>query len=285
MGDMKPLAFDHLIDMALREDLGETGDVTAEAIFSRENEELSLISKGTGILAGSELFRRVFEKVDPAVEVEFLLQDGDPLEKGDRVASVRGRAVSLLTAERTAINFLAFLSGIATAANRYVRSLGREGKTRILDTRKTLPGYRELSKYAVRIGGATNHRMGLYDMVLIKDNHIDLCGSLTEAVRRVRAKWEEKYRVEVECRTLDEVREAVDAGVDVVMLDNMSTREMKQAVRITSGRVETEVSGNVDMGKIKEIRTIGPDYISVGEITHSAGSFDFSLKRAEGART
>jgi nicotinate-nucleotide pyrophosphorylase (carboxylating) len=267
-----------LIDLALAEDLGAGGDVTSQAVFVDETVDAVLVSKDTGVLAGIEVFRRVFEKVDSNIMIEFLRSDGDALASGDTVAHVRGKTISVLSAERTAINFLAFLSGIATETSKFVSEASAGGRAVILDTRKTLPGYRELSKYAVRVGGGRNHRMGLHDMVMLKDNHIDRCGSISSAVHRVREKWGSMYRVEVECRTAVEVGEALDSGVDVIMLDNMDFDQMKSAVRLCDGRSETEASGNMELDRIRAVSSIVVDYISVGKLTHTVRAFDFSLK-------
>ncbi|MFP4563683.1 MAG: carboxylating nicotinate-nucleotide diphosphorylase [Spirochaetia bacterium] len=274
---------DELIAMALEEDLDGTGDVTSRAIFGVEEGKAVLISKARGVLAGTDPFVRVFSTVDPSIRVSLFKNDGDFLEPGARVAEMSGKILSLLTAERTALNFLSYLSGIATKTRKMVAAAS-EGTT-ILDTRKTLPGYRMLAKYAVRIGGGKNHRMGLYDMVLIKDNHIDAVGSITEAVRRIREKWGDTYRIEVECRGLDEVREALELEVDVVMLDNMNpgTAAEAEALRrgmgkeTDKGKVLFEVSGNMDEEKIKRFSPGGVDYISIGGLTHSVKAFDFSL--------
>lgn len=277
--DLSSMNIEELISMALEEDLDESGDITSKAIFRDEIGKAVLTSKGVGVLAGTETFLRVFDKIDPAVRVEFLKKEGDSLEAGTRVAEIRGKIVSLLTAERTALNFISYLSGIATRTRRLVEAVSAE--TTILDTRKTLPGYRKLAKYAVKLGGGSNHRMGLYDMVLIKDNHIDAAGSITEAVRRVRSSWNNTYRIEVECRTLREVREALDLEVDVIMLDNMTpeTAARAAALRKEAGKasVSFEVSGNMDEKKIRDYTKIGVDYISVGSLTHSVEAFDFSM--------
>ncbi len=275
---LDPAAYRELIRRALKEDLGDDGDVTTAAIFADEIGSARLTSKGTGVLAGIDLFAEVFREIDPGTVVEPKLGDGDELEPGDIVALARGSAASLLAAERVALNFVSFLSGIATAARRYARAAGQAGATKIIDTRKTLPGYRELSKYAVKTGGGENHRMGLYDMVLIKDNHIDLAGSVTTAVRRVRSKWAGRFRIEVECRTLKEVAEALDARVDIVMLDNMPRREIARALKLIGGRAKVEVSGNADLSTVKRLAGKAIDFISVGRLTHSVESFDFSLK-------
>ena len=271
-----------LVALALEEDLGDRGDVTSSALFSDEKSQAVLLSKDSGILAGAEVFRYVFHQVDKETTVEFAFSDGDGLSPGDCVAQIRGKILSILTAERTALNFISFLSGIATLAAGYVRESSRAGKTVVLDTRKTLPGYRRLSKYAVKTGGAANHRMGLYDMVLLKDNHIDFAGSITEAVKRVRARWSETLRVEVECRTLEEVSEAIECGVDVVMLDNMDDDTMITAVDTRNNaagrRPELEASGNIGLSRIAAVSATGVDFVSVGGMTHSVSSFDFSLK-------
>ena len=274
--------FRHLVRLALDEDLAELGDVTTSAVFSTEMGTLTLLSKDTGVLAGGPMFDLVFREIDTGTAIEWLRRDGDPLVPGDRVATVTGKTASLLTAERTALNFLSFLSGIATITHRYVDAARAGGKAAVLDTRKTLPGYRELSKYAVRAGGGTNHRMGLYDMVMLKDNHVDMCGSITEAMRRVRERWGDRFRIEVECRTPDDVNEAVSAGADVVMLDNMDSETIASVVGTPHGAVKLEVSGNVNLDTIGALSATGVDLISVGKITHSAPAFDFSLKYAAG---
>ena len=215
MGPMSPDDYLPLVQLALREDLGDRGDITTGAIFAGEISRATLLSKDSGVLAGAEVFRAVFEEVDGELSTKFNYSDGDYLKPGDTVASLNGRVASILTGERVAINFLSFLSGIATSARRFVDAATAGGRAVILDTRKTLPGYRNLSKYAVRAGGARNHRNGLYDMVLIKDNHIDFAGSITRAVERVRSKWADEFKIEVECRTLDDVREALACGVEM----------------------------------------------------------------------
>ena len=275
-------AFGHLVRLALQEDLAELGDVTTNAVFDAETGALTLLSKDSGVLAGSGMFDLVFREVDENTTVEWLCREGDSLAPGNKVATVTGRSASLLTAERTALNFLSFLSGIATITRRYVEAARAGGRAAVLDTRKTLPGYRQLSKYAVRVGGGINHRMGLHDMVMLKDNHIDLCGSITEAVRRVRERWGDRFRIEVECRSPDDVDEAVAAGADVVMLDNMDGETIASVVEAPHGAVKLEVSGNVNLETIGALSAAGVDLISVGKITHSAPAFDFSLKYEAG---
>jgi nicotinate-nucleotide pyrophosphorylase (carboxylating) len=261
--------------MALDEDLGAEGDVTSIAIFADERRRCSLVSKDTGVLAGSAVFARVFALVDPASRVAFLLDDGASLAPGQAVARIEGRATGVLSAERVALNFVSFLSGIATQAREFVEAAG--GRVTILDTRKTLPGFRDLSKYAVRVGGARNHRSGLHDMVLIKDNHIDMAGSIELAVARVRHRWGRRFRVEVECRSEEEVRQAVDAGADIVMLDNMAREEMERSLRLRRGAVQFEISGNMTLERVRDLSGLGADSISVGSLTHSVRRFDFSL--------
>ena len=235
-----------LIDLALREDLGEPGDITSLAVVPDEMRSAILWSKDNGVLAGEEVFEAVFKAIDPEVGVRFDAHDGAKLTKGMRVAEVQGRALSLLSAERTAINFIAFLSGIATATRDLVDIARGSGRAVILDTRKTLPGWRALSKYAVTVGGGRNHRQGLYDMVLIKDNHVDTAGSVGEAVARVRARWGSRFPVEVECRTTKEVEDALAAGVKMILLDNMAPAQMREEVRRVDGRASVEASGQYD---------------------------------------
>ena len=252
-------------------------DVTTGAIFSNEMGRAIVFAKSKGILSGSAPFRRVFEMIDPELRVEFLIDDSQPYSRGDVVAVVEGKLGSILMGERTALNFLGHLSGIATATNNFVKAAGKGG-LKILDTRKTIPCLRILEKRAVTHGGGENHRMGLYDMVLIKDNHIDAAGSISEAVKRVRARWGERYKIEVETRNLDEVKDALELKVDRIMLDNMSRRMVKRAVKLIAGRAEVEVSGNMTVGKVRRIRKLPINYISAGSITNAAGHADFSLE-------
>ncbi|WP_319561294.1 carboxylating nicotinate-nucleotide diphosphorylase [Marispirochaeta sp.] len=276
---MKQTSFEVLLELAINEDLAEEGDVTSKAIFGNDVVTARLHSKDSGILAGKEYFAKVFARIDPSTELTFFFADGDAIQPGDIVAEVRGKTISILTAERIALNFLGYLSGIATVTRSFARL--QQGKTRILDTRKTLPGYRELAKYAVTRGGGTNHRMGLYDMVMIKDNHIDAAGSIQRAVSLVKERWGNRYRIEVECRNAEEVREALDAGADIIMLDNMGPGAAAECLKTGSGNVAFEASGDMSLEKIGEYMEIGLDYISVGKLTHSVKNFDFSLKIAE----
>jgi nicotinate-nucleotide pyrophosphorylase (carboxylating) len=267
-----------ILQLALHEDLGDQGDVTTLAVSPDGHSEAALWSKDSGVLAGEEVFAAVFRAIDPTTSVVFELHDGALLEKGQRVATVSGRTVSVLSGERTALNFISFLSGIATATRAVVDHARSTGHAVILDTRKTLPGWRALSKYAVTVGGGRNHRMGLFDMVLIKDNHVDSAGSVTEAVRRVRTRWGKQFSIEVECRTSAEVNDALAAGVDMIMLDNMQADEIKAEVKRVGGRAKVEASGNMTFERIPGVSAAGVDFISVGAVTHSVRSFDFSLK-------
>ncbi|HOP65251.1 MAG TPA: carboxylating nicotinate-nucleotide diphosphorylase [Spirochaetota bacterium] len=273
------LNLDRLIEMAFNEDLLDTGDVTSEAIFSDEIYSFKLVAKEDGVLCGISVFSGVMNIVDSTIKITEHFKDRDSISKGDIIADISGPVISILKAERTALNFLSHLSAIATKTSRFVDAAG--GKVRILDTRKTIPGYRELQKYAVRCGGGENHRMGLHDMVMIKDNHTDAAGGITNAVKRIREKWGNRFSVEVETRNIKEVEEALEAGADRIMLDNMSNEEMKEAVDFIAGRAETEASGNMTLERIKGVAETGVDYISFGELTNSIKAFDFSLKEVK----
>jgi nicotinate-nucleotide pyrophosphorylase (carboxylating) len=266
-----------LIENALREDFSTVGDVTTDSIFKDETGRFYLQAKQEGVLCGKEIFIRVFRTVDKSIEITFYYSDGDKLTKGDRIASVEGSIKSILKSERVALNFLSHLSGISTKTAQYVSQI--RGRAVILDTRKTIPGLRALQKYAVLCGGGKNHRMGLYDMVMIKDNHIDGAGGISRAVKKVRENLKEEISIEVEVRNLQEVREAIECNVDYIMLDNMSLEEMRKAVKLIGGKAKVEASGNVTLNRIEEVSETGVDYISVGELTHSVKAFDFSLKK------
>jgi nicotinate-nucleotide pyrophosphorylase (carboxylating) len=265
-----------LIEMALYEDLLDTGDITSEAIFKDEMYTYKLMAKESGILCGIDIFIEVMKQVDERIAIKNYFTDRDTINRGDIIADVSGPVVSVLKGERTALNFISHLSAISTKTSLFVKRA--EGKVIILDTRKTLPGYRELEKYAVNCGGGENHRMGLYDMIMIKDNHSDAAGGITQAVERVKARWGDKYKIEVETRNMDEVKEALNCGIDRIMLDNMSDADMEEAVEYIAGRAETEASGNMNLQRIKNTSLTGVDYISFGELTNSVKAFDFSLK-------
>jgi nicotinate-nucleotide pyrophosphorylase (carboxylating) len=275
-------SFDMLLSLARLEDLSLRGDATSEAIFSDEQMSAVLIAKDNGVLSGADFFREVFNRIDSSIAVELKKVDGDKLLEGDVVAEVRGPARTVLSAERIAVNFLSYLSGIATKSAAFSQEAARYGKNVILDTRKTLPGYRALAKYAVRTGGAQNHRQGLYDMVMIKDNHIDAAGSIAKAVQKVREKWADSLDIEVECRTAEEVKEAARQNVTMIMLDNMSPDQIQKILAETKRTAKFEISGNMTMAKLKDYAGLGADYISVGTLTHSVEVFDFSLIVPEG---
>jgi nicotinate-nucleotide pyrophosphorylase (carboxylating) len=267
---------DKLIELALEEDLQDAGDITSESIFSDEQHTFLLISKDTGILCGIGIFEKVMKKTDRLTSVIMKFSDGNRIGKGDLIAEVSGRVTSVLKAERVALNFLSLLSAVATKTSEFVKEAN--GRVIILDTRKTIPGFRFLQKYAVRCGGGSNHRMGLYDMVMIKDNHIDAAGGISAAVKKVRQKWGNKYKIEVETRNLDEVKEALACGADRIMLDNMGDEETAMAILLTGKTCETEASGNMNLQRIKQVASTGVGFISAGEITSSIRAFDFSLK-------
>ncbi len=275
---MDKKAYMPLVRRALAEDLGANGDVTSRSIFSKKQRAVFvLLAKDDGVLCGLEPFTAVFRTLHRSNRVECYFKDGARVHKGDIVARVRGRLLDILTGERTALNLISHLSGVASRTAEFVAISG--GKPIVLDTRKTLPGLRVLQKYAVATGGGQNHRMGLFDMVLIKDNHVDAAGGITEAVRRVQARWGRRFKIEVETRTLTEVRQALDAGVERIMLDNMSNELMKEAVAIIGGQAETEASGNMTAERLKSLGETGVDFVSFGELTHSVRVFDFSLKQ------
>jgi nicotinate-nucleotide pyrophosphorylase (carboxylating) len=263
------------IHRALAEDIGN-GDATTEAIVPLEARMRGhIVAKQTGVVAGLDVAAGVYHTLDPEVSFTPQVEEGASVQPGQVLALVEGRARSLLTAERTALNFLGRMSGIATLTARFVEAV-KGTKAKILDTRKTAPGLRLVDKWAVRRGGGENHRIGLFDQILIKDNHIDFAGSLAEAVRRARAAGT-GLEIEVEARTLDDVREALRLGVSKILLDNMSPETMAEAVRLTQGRAALEASGNVTLETVRRIAETGVDYISIGALTHSAKVFDLSF--------
>jgi nicotinate-nucleotide pyrophosphorylase (carboxylating) len=271
------LQADHLILEALKEDISSE-DVTTNAIMREAvNGTVDLICKQEGVVAGLPVFKRVFELLDPNTNVEFYCKDGDKVSNGQKMGSVTGDMRVLLSGERVALNYLQRMSGIATYT-RQVADLFENTDTKLLDTRKTTPNMRIFEKYAVKTGGGHNHRYNLSDGVMIKDNHIGAAGSITKAVKMAKDYAPFVRKVEVEVENLDMVREAVDAGADIIMLDNMSVEEMKEAIVIIDGRAETEVSGNVTKENIKRLTNLGVDYISSGALTHSAPIMDISLK-------
>ena len=267
------------ISNALREDIGP-GDLTTEALIQPDIEgKAELIAKEPLILAGIEVAREVFHQVNQDINFLGRHPDGEDLSSSTVIATISGPLRSLLTAERVALNLLQRLSGIATLTRQYVN--GIEGtKARIVDTRKTTPGLRALEKYAVRIGGGKNHRFGLFDGILIKDNHIAAVGSLTEAVKKAREKAPHTLKIEVETENLDQVREAVSAGAEIIMLDNMDIETMKEAVKLINGKALIEASGGINLNNVRQVAETGVDLISVGAITHSARSMDISMEIA-----
>lgn len=274
-GYLSPI--DKIIDSALEEDLGP-GDITTEALVDLSVKgEARLIAKEEIILAGIEVFSRVFSRLDPEIVVETKYRDGEAVSNGEDIGIVKGSMRGILSGERTALNFLQRLSGIATLTRKYVERTD-SSKVRVIDTRKTTPGLRILEKYAVRRGGGFNHRFGLFDGILIKDNHIAVAGSIAKALARIKGRVPHTLRIEVEMEDIRGVEEAIGAGADAILLDNMSLKEMREAVSIAGGRVLVEASGGITLESIEEVSKTGIDLISVGAITRSARSVDISLE-------
>lgn len=271
------LQVDHLITEALREDISSEDVTTNSVMKDAMDGEVDLICKQDGIIAGLEVFERVFQLLDSNVRVELFCQDGDKVTNGQLMGKVRGDIRVLLSGERVALNYLQRMSGIATYTHG-VAALLEGSNTKLLDTRKTTPNMRIFEKYAVRVGGGYNHRYNLSDGVLLKDNHIGAAGSVSKAVQMAKEYAPFVRKIEVEVENLDMVKEAVEAGADIIMLDNMSTEDMKKAVEVIAGRAETECSGNVTKENISRLTEIGVDYISSGALTHSAPILDISLK-------
>ncbi len=266
-----------LIGLALAEDIG-SGDVTTRAVFDKEQESgARIISKESGIFCGGEIVSFVYRHIDPQVKVKINISDGAQIKRNDIAVELSGKTVSLLEGERTSLNFLQRMCGIATFSNETAKLLSGT-KIKILDTRKTLPGFRLLDKYSVKTGGGENHRMGLYDMVLIKDNHIKAAGGITEAVSKIKQAYGNKYKIEVEASNLNEVKEALENKADIIMLDNMSTSVMAECISIINKKALIEVSGNVDAKRISELKKLNIDFISMGALTHSVMAFDLSMK-------
>jgi nicotinate-nucleotide pyrophosphorylase (carboxylating) len=267
---------EHLIDLALEEDAG-LGDVTSRAIFPAAHRSRGAIdAKQDLVLCGGEIAARVFAKVDPALKTKLLAHDGERVKKGAIVLRVEGPTAAMLTAERTALNFLQRLSGIATQARRYADAVAGTG-VRVVDTRKTTPAWRALEKYAVRTGGCFNHRSSLGEHVLIKDNHIAAAGSLTRAVELCRSAAPHGAKIEVEAKTLAEVKEALRARAEIILLDNMTPEQVRAAVKEIAGRALVEISGGVKFGTLRDYAQPGVDVISIGALTHSAIAADLSL--------
>jgi len=271
------VTLDNLIDQALSEDIGD-GDITTSSILEKPLEVTAhLVGQESIIVAGLDIFRRVYERLDPVLQVNKLYEDGDRINRDDIIAEVNGDVSSILQGERVALNFIQRLSGIATMTREFVSKVEPYSVT-ILDTRKTTPGLRMLEKYAVEMGGGKNHRLGLFDAILIKDNHINAVGSIKNAVRKVKAHLPSGFTIEVEVKNLVEVKEALNCGVNTIMLDNMSVEEMQEAVALINKRALVEASGGVKLETVEGIARTGVDYISVGALTHSVRAVDMSLK-------
>ncbi len=277
MRELMNLNVDNLILQALREDI-TSEDITTNSVMPEyQLGEVDLICKQDGVLAGLEIFKRVFELLDDKTEFDMQAKDGDKVTNGQLIGKIRGDIRVLLEGERTALNYLQRMSGIATYTNS-IAVLFEGSKTKLLDTRKTTPNMRVFEKYAVKVGGGYNHRFNLSDGILLKDNHIGAAGGVKEAVRMAQEYAPFVRKIEVECENLDMVREAVEAGADIIMLDNMDKETMKEAIRIIDGRAKTECSGNVTKENVANLINIGVDYISSGALTHSAPIMDLSLK-------
>ena len=273
--------FDAFLETALREDIGDGDHSSLACIPASSKGVVRLLVKDDGIIAGMEIARRIFNRIDPELKFDPLVMDGDRVRNGDIAFIIDGSVLSILKSERLILNVMQRMSGIATLTRAYVRKL--EGlKTRILDTRKTVPGMRILDKEAVRIGGGMNHRMGLYDMIMLKDNHIDFAGGIAKAIARIHEYLDRKgkdLKIEIEARSLHDVREILDAGgVDRIMLDNFSIPNTRRAVELINGRYETESSGRITLNNIREYAECGVDFISIGALTHQVPSLDLSLK-------
>lgn len=272
---------DKLIDLSFAEDIGDGDHTTLCCIPEDAMGKSHLLIKEDGILAGVEVAKKVFARFDDTMKVEVLIQDGAHVKKGDIAMVVTGKVRSLLQTERLMLNIMQRMSGIATMTNKYVEKL-RGTNTHVLDTRKTTPGMRMLEKQAVKIGGGMNHRIGLFDMILIKDNHVDFAGGITNAIDRCHKYLEEKglkLKIEIEVRNFDELQQVIDhGGVDRIMLDNFSVADTKKAVQIIAGRFETESSGGITFDTIRQYAECGVDFISVGALTHSVKGLDMSFK-------
>ncbi len=266
-----------LFDLAYAEDIGD-GDITTNNLIPfGEIRKATLVAKESGVIAGLPVAEMVFRKFDENLKWDEKLPDGSKVEPGDVIVEFTANYRALLTGERKALNFLQRLSGIATYANKCMKEI--EGQNvEILDTRKTLPGYRHLDKYAVRMGGGSNHRFGLYDMVMIKDNHILIAGGIKPAVEAIRKKIPKSIKIEVETTTIEQVQEALDADVDIIMLDNMSAKLMKECVSLVNRRAKVEASGNMTIKRIHKVAATGVDYISIGALTHSVKALDISQR-------
>jgi len=266
-----------LIDIALRDDVGE-GDITTENIVPSEiRRKAKMVAKADGVVAGLPIAEMVFRKLDANLIWKEKIEEGAHVKSGDVLVEFEGTYRALLTGERTALNFLQRLSGIATMSAKYADAI-KDFHTVILDTRKTLPGFNKLDKYAVKKGGARNHRQGLHDMAMIKDNHIEVAGGITAAVKALRSSLDHSIKIEVETTTLAQVQEAIDAKVDIIMLDNMDIETMRKGVELIAGRAKIEASGNMTLERLRDVAATGVDYISIGALTHSVTALDISQR-------
>lgn len=277
MNELEIQAAKTLIELALKEDVG-TGDITTDNIIPAETRrKAKMIAKANGVVAGLQVAEMVFKSLDPEMKWSVITPEGSKVKKGDVLVEFEGTYRALLTGERTALNFLQRLSGIATMSSLYAEEV-KDFKTVILDTRKTLPGFRMLDKYAVKTGGASNHRIGLYDMAMIKDNHIEVAGGITKAIEAVRKNISSDLKIEVETTSLEQVQEAIDSKADIIMLDNMDLETMRKSVELIAGRAKVEASGNMTIERLKEVAATGVDYISIGALTHSVNALDISQR-------
>lgn len=270
----------HFLEQAIKEDIGPGDHSSLSVVDKTATGTAKLVMKESGVLAGVEAAQQVYKLIDDTLQVNFLVKDGEPVKMGDVVMEIKGKVVSILSAERLALNILQRMSGIATKTN-HLSKLIQGTEARILDTRKTTPNFRMFEKWAVYLGGGTNHRFALYDMIMLKDNHNDYAGGITLALAKAKdylKKHNLDLKIEVETRTIDEVQEALNAGADIIMLDNMSIQEMKDSVKLINKTCWVEASGGITEQNILEIAQTGVDYISVGALTHSYKSLDMSIK-------
>jgi len=272
---MKSKKYVSIIKKALKEDI-KTGDLTSLSIFNDTDMcQAQLIAKQDGIIAGIKVFKKTFKLIDKNIKVKLLFKDGQQCKNRDVIAEISGAVIGVLSAERVALNLLQRMSGIASLTHRFVKLC--DNRCRVLDTRKTAPNLRVLDKWAVKLGGGSNHRVGLYDMALIKENHIKAAGGISPAVNKVLAYDQHRHKIEVEVTNLDELKQALTCDIDRIMLDNMDNQSMSQAVKLTAGKIDLEASGNVNLDTIEAISKTGVDYISIGALTHSVKAMDYSL--------
>lgn len=266
-----------LIRIALKEDIGKGDSTTCWTVPKNKVAKGIILAKEDGVLCGIDIAKMVFSEIDPRIKFEKRKEDGEKFKKGDILANIKGNAHSLLKGERTALNFLQRLSGIATLTRKFVEKV-KNYKAEILDTRKTTPGFRILEKYAVRKGGAKNHRMGLYDMVLVKDNHIKAAGGLEKAIKNLLENRKKELEIEVEVKNLEELKFVLSKGIKRIMLDNMDVKFLKKAVEITAGRAKLEASGGINLKNVEAVAKTGVDFISIGALTHSPKAVDISME-------